>query len=85
MPQTQKMVERKVKVDMQETTAGVIKIALADDHTIFRDGLRRLLSLESDFDVVGEAKDGSEVLGILEEKRPDILLLDLRMPGVDGL
>ena len=62
-----------------------IKIALADDHTIFRDGLRRLLALEPDFEIVAEAKDGTEVIPILEEHEPDILLLDLRMPGADGL
>ena len=86
MPQ-QKTVERKSKANVAEATTAVdvITIALADDHTIFRDGLRRLLSLESDFEVVGEAKDGSEVIGIIQEKQPDILLLDLRMPGVDGL
>jgi DNA-binding NarL/FixJ family response regulator len=62
-----------------------IKIALADDHTIFRDGLRRLLQLEPDFDIVAEAEDGSEVPDILKDKSPDILLLDLKMPGLDGL
>jgi DNA-binding NarL/FixJ family response regulator len=62
-----------------------IKIALADDHTIFRDGLRRLLQLEPDFDIVAEAEDGSAVPDILKDKSPDILLLDLKMPGLDGL
>jgi DNA-binding NarL/FixJ family response regulator len=62
-----------------------IRIVIADDHPIFRDGLRKLLSLEEGFEVVGEAKDGHEVLGIVQEKEPDILLLDLRMPGLDGL
>ena len=87
MPQAQKIVERKSRAEVPEnsTAAGAIKIALADDHTIFRDGLRRLLSLEPDFEVVAEAKDGSEVLNLIQEKEPDILLLDLRMPGVDGL
>lgn len=62
-----------------------IRIAFADDHTIFRDGLRRLLSLESDFEIVGEASDGSEVADLIRDKSPDILLLDLKMPGLDGL
>lgn len=62
-----------------------IRIVIADDHTIFRDGLRRLLSLEPDFEIVAEAQDGIQVLDILEEHDPDILLLDLRMPGMDGL
>jgi len=62
-----------------------IRIVIADDHPIFRDGLRKLLSLEEDFEVVGEANDGPEVLRLLDELEPDILLLDLRMPGLDGL
>lgn len=65
--------------------AGAIRIVIADDHPIFRDGLRRLLSLESDFEVVGEAKDGEETLEVVRDKEPDILLLDLRMPARDGL
>jgi DNA-binding NarL/FixJ family response regulator len=65
--------------------AGLIKLVIADDYPIFRDGLRKLLSLEDDFEVVGEAKDGNEVLEIMREKDPDVLLLDLRMPGLDGL
>ena len=66
-------------------SAGFIKIVIADDHPIFRDGLRKLLSLESDFEVIGEARDGNEVLELMREKDPDVLLLDLRMPGLDGL
>ena len=62
-----------------------IRIAIADDHTIFRDGLRRLLTLETDFEIVAEAQDGTEVMDILRDKEPDILLLDLKMPGLDGL
>ena len=62
-----------------------IRIVIADDHPIFRDGLRKLLSLEDDFDVVGEARDGNEVLEIVRQTEPDVLLLDLRMPGMDGL
>jgi DNA-binding NarL/FixJ family response regulator len=63
----------------------IIRIAIADDHPIFRDGLRKLLALEEDFQVVGEARDGKEVLEILQRDEPDILLLDLKMPGLDGL
>ncbi|MBI3696857.1 MAG: response regulator transcription factor [Acidobacteria bacterium] len=63
----------------------VIRIAIADDHPIFRDGLRKLLALEPDFKVVAEARDGKEVLDILQKQEPDILLLDLKMPGLDGL
>ena len=63
----------------------VISIVIADDHPIIRDGLRVLLSREEDFDVVGEASDGREVLDRLQESDPDILLLDLDMPRMDGL
>lgn len=66
-------------------SSGLIRIVIADDHPIFRDGLRKLLSLEDDFEVVGEARDGNEVLEVMREKDPDVLLLDLRMPGLDGL
>ena len=62
-----------------------IKIVIADDHPIVRDGLRRLLSLESDVDIVGEAGDGRQVLEVVQAKDPDVLLLDLRMPNLDGL
>ncbi len=62
-----------------------IKIVIADDHPIVRDGLRRLLSLEPDVDIVGEAGDGRQVLEVVQAKDPDVLLLDLRMPNLDGL
>ncbi len=62
-----------------------ITVALADGHMIFRDGLRQLFSLEPDLEVVGEAKNGTEVLDLVRELQPDILLLDLKMPGLDGL
>src|SRR5436190_931595 len=62
-----------------------IRIVVADDHPIFRDGLCRLLALEPDFEVVAQASDGRQVLEILQQVEPDILLLDLKMPGLDGL
>ena len=63
----------------------LIKIVIADDHPIVRDGLRRLLSLEPDVEIVGEAGDGRQVLEVVQAKDPDVLLLDLRMPNLDGL
>src|SRR5215467_6817496 len=62
-----------------------IRIVVADDHPIFRDGLCRLLTLEEDFEVVAQAQDGRQVLDVLQQHEPDILLLDLKMPGLDGL
>jgi two-component system, NarL family, nitrate/nitrite response regulator NarL len=62
-----------------------IRVVLADDHPIVRDGLRKLLSLEEDIQVVGEASDGREVVQVVQDTRPDILVLDLRMPYMDGL
>ena len=62
-----------------------IRIVVADDHPIFRDGLCRLLTLEPDFEVVAQASDGHQVLQILQQQEPDVLLLDLKMPGLDGL
>ena len=68
-----------------ESKKNMIRILIADDHPIVRDGLRKLLALEDDLEVVGEANDGCEVLDKVQELDPDVLLLDLRMPNLDGL
>jgi DNA-binding NarL/FixJ family response regulator len=62
-----------------------ITVALADDHSVFREGVARLLELEDDIEIVGTASDGREVLKLLKSVEPDVLLLDLRMPNLDGL
>jgi DNA-binding NarL/FixJ family response regulator len=62
-----------------------VRIAIADDHPIVRDGLKRLLQLESDFEVLGEAGDGRQVLDLVNQVDPGVLLLDVRMPNLDGL
>jgi len=72
-------------VDIKEKKKTMVRILLADDHPIVRDGLKKLLQLEEDFEVVGEAGDGREVLEKCHELDPDVLLLDLRMPNLDGL
>jgi len=64
---------------------GTTTIALADDHAIFRDGLRRLLEVEPGFRVVGEAVNGVEAVRVVNETHPDVLLLDLAMPEAPGL
>ena len=62
-----------------------IRILLADDHPIVRDGLRAILGTQPDFEVVGEAAHGAEVLRQVDALRPDLLLLDLEMPRMDGV
>ena len=62
-----------------------IRVLLADDHAVLRAGLRALLSREPDMEVVGEAASGSEALKKVEELQPDVVLMDISMPGMEGL
>lgn len=62
-----------------------IRILIADDHLIIRQGLRLILETEKDFKLVGEASDGAEAIRLSAELHPDVVLMDLRMPGMDGL
>jgi DNA-binding NarL/FixJ family response regulator len=62
----------------------VIRVVLAEDHTLVRDGVRTLLGLVPEIDLVGEAADGEETVRVVEAARPDVLLLDMRMPKGDG-
>ncbi len=63
----------------------MIRVLIADDHPVVRQGLRTFLGVQDDIEVVGEASDGTEVVSQAEALKPDVILLDLKMPGVDGL
>lgn len=62
-----------------------IRVLIADDHTIVRSGVRLLLEAEPDLEVVGEAIEGKEALALVESLRPDVVLMDITMPGIDGI
>jgi DNA-binding NarL/FixJ family response regulator len=63
----------------------MIRVLIADDHPVVRQGLRTFLGVQEDIEVVGEASDGAEVVSRAEALTPDVILLDLKMPDVDGL
>ena len=62
-----------------------IRILIADDHSVVRQGLRMFLGLDRDLEVIGEARDGAEALHLARELRPDVVLIDLLMPVMDGI
>lgn len=62
-----------------------IRVVLADDQPLVRAGLRMILATESDIEVVGEAADGEQVIAVCHDQTPDVVLMDVRMPGVDGI
>ena len=62
-----------------------INILLVDDHRVVREGLRRMLELESDFRIVGEASNVQTVINQVEELSPEVILMDIKMPGGDGI
>jgi DNA-binding NarL/FixJ family response regulator len=70
---------------MTEPTATPIRVVLADDHALVREGLRHVLHDEPGFDVVGEAANGDDAITLARRHRPDVLLLDISMPGQTGL
>ncbi|HET7522311.1 MAG TPA: response regulator transcription factor [Bacillales bacterium] len=63
----------------------MIRLMLVDDHTVLRDGLRSIFDLEDDIDVVGEAVTGDEALRKMKEVRPDMILMDINLPDIDGV
>jgi DNA-binding NarL/FixJ family response regulator len=62
-----------------------MRVLIADDHRLIAEGVKRSLEAEGDFEVVAEASAGSQILPLIRRTKPDLVLLDLRMPGVDGL
>jgi DNA-binding NarL/FixJ family response regulator len=70
---------------MAKATKVQIRVLMADDHAIFREGLRKLLDSDDEITIVGEASNGADCIKMLAKLKPDILLLDLRMPDKDGL
>ena len=62
-----------------------IRVVLADDHPVVRDGLAAMVNQQADMEVVGEAGDGEEAIALYEQHRPDVMVLDLRMPKRDGV
>ncbi|RFS83536.1 DNA-binding response regulator [Actinomadura spongiicola] len=67
------------------TASDPVRLIIVDDHPIVREGLRAAFGNEPDFTVVGEAGDGAEALTLVDRVAPDVVLMDLRMPGVDGV
>ncbi|MFE2654172.1 response regulator, partial [Streptomyces sp. NPDC059346] len=63
----------------------IIRVLLVDDHQVVRRGLRTFLEIQEDIEVVGEAADGAEGVARTEELRPDVVLMDIKMPGTDGI
>ena len=62
-----------------------IRIVIADDHSMIREGLKQLLELDGDILVVGEAGNGEECLEVIQQQKPDVVLLDINMPVMNGL
>lgn len=62
-----------------------IRIVLVDDHTVLRDGLKSLLNYESDLNVIGDASDGREAIALVDDLKPDIMVTDISMPGLNGI
>lgn len=77
--------ERALQSSARTSSAGPIRVLLADDHDILRDGLRALLSMAGDIEVIGEARTGRETIAEAERLQPDVILMDITMPELDGV
>jgi DNA-binding NarL/FixJ family response regulator len=67
------------------STDNIIKVAIADDHKIFRDGIKMALTARPDLKMIWEAEDGKDMMHKISIKKPDVLLMDIRMPEIDGI
>ena len=72
-------------VSIEELSAEVLRVLIVDDHDLFRSGLRNLLEVEDGVQIVGEARSGQEALRIVREIAPDVVVMDLNMPGMSGV
>jgi DNA-binding NarL/FixJ family response regulator len=70
---------------MKRPETGAIKVAIADDHTLFRAGVRTALSIKKDVELIAEADNGMQLLNLLKHLEPDVILLDIQMPIMDGI
>lgn len=70
---------------MQELTRSDVKIVIADDHQLFREGVKRIINMEEDMEVIGECGDGIQVIELCHDLRPDIVLMDINMPNENGV
>ena len=73
------------RMERKDASADAWRIVIADDHFLIREGLRSILEGEDNLQVVGEAKDGLEVLFLLDQLKPDLVLLDISMPNLQGI
>ena len=79
------MPKKQAEQEMSNTSDYLIKIAIADDHKIFRDGIKMALSGKDDLKMLWEAEDGKDLMHKMTIKKPDVLLMDIRMPEIDGI
>lgn len=73
------------RADWRLCNTSTVRVVIADDHRLMLDGIRRALEADGGFEIVGETQDGAQVLPIVARSRPDLVLLDVRMPRMDGL
>ena len=76
---------KNLKLKMKEVNAVPITILIVDDHALLRQGIKKVIDLESDLSVIGEAADGKEAVKLALQLKPDVVLLDVNMPKKNGL